>query len=66
MIVDLSSPNLNSANDGIQEDRCSLHYASLHYASMDDALRLICSLGPGCLLQKMDLKDAYWVVPIPR
>ena len=59
MIVDLSSPNPNSVNDGIQEDRCSLHYAS-----MDDALQLICSLGPGCLLLKMDLKDAYRVVPI--
>ena len=31
---------------------------------MDVALQLICSLGPGCLLLKMDLKDAYRVVPI--
>ena len=52
MIVDLSSPDPNSVNH------------SLRYASMDDALRLIRSLGPGCLLLKMDLKDAYRVVPI--
>ena len=59
MIVDLSSPGPNSVNHGIPEDRCSLHYAS-----MDDALRLMRNLGPGCQLLKMDLKDAYRVVPV--
>ena len=59
MIMDLSSPNPKSVNHGIPEDRCSLCYAS-----MDDALRLIRSLGPGCRLLKKDLKDAYRVVPI--
>lgn len=59
MIVDLSSPTRHSVNDGICEDVCSLQYASL-----DDALRLICRLGPGTQLVKMDLKDAYRAVPI--
>ena len=31
---------------------------------MDDALRLIRTLGPRCHLLRMDLKDAYRVVPI--
>ena len=59
MIVDLLSPFSYSVNHGIPEDRCSLQYAS-----MDDAMRLIRSLGPGCHLLKMDLKDAYRIVPI--
>ena len=59
MIVNLSYPDPNSVNHGIPEDWCSLCYASV-----DDALQLICSLGPGCWLLKMDLKDAYRVVPI--
>ena len=44
------------SNDGISEDLCSLQYASL-----DDALRLICHLGPECELVKMDLKNAFRV-----
>ena len=59
MIVDLSSPDRRSVNHGIREEWCSLRYAS-----MDDALQLIRCLGPGCGLLKMDLKDAYRVVPI--
>ena len=59
LIVDLSSPRWASVNDGISEDLCSLRYASL-----DDALRLICHFGLGCQLVKMDLKDAYRVVPV--
>ena len=59
MIVNVSSPGPNSVNHGIPEDQCSLRYAST-----DVALRLIRSLGAGCQLLKMNLKDAYRVVPI--
>ena len=59
LIVDLSSPHQANVNDGISEDWCSLQYASL-----DDALRLICHLGPGCQLVKMDLKNAYCIIPV--
>ena len=59
MIVDLSSPAPNSVNHGIPKDWCSLSYAS-----MDDALQLIRTLRPGCQLLKMDLKNAYRVVPV--
>ena len=59
LIVDLSSPARCSVNDGISKDLCSLHYASL-----DEALDLIRALGPGTQLVKMDLKEAYRVVPV--
>ena len=59
LIVDLSCPPQFSVNDGIEEDLCSLRYASL-----DDAVRLISHLGPGCQLVKLDLKDAYRVIPV--
>ena len=59
LIVDLSCPPQFSINDGIEEDLCSLRYAFL-----DDALRLISHLGPGCQLVKLDLKDAYCVIPV--
>ena len=58
-IVDLSAPLSFSVNDGIQEDLCSLRYAAL-----DDALRLISWLGPGTQLIKMDIRDAYRIVPV--
>ena len=59
MTVDLSSPTGCSMNDGISTDMCPLKYASL-----DDALKLISQLGPGMQLVKMDLKDAYRMVPV--
>lgn len=59
MIVDLSFPSGSSVNDGINGEWCSLRYASL-----DDAGDLIQRLGPGTNLVKMDIKDAYRIVPI--
>ena len=59
MIVDLSSPSSGSVNDGISEELCSLKYASL-----DDAVKLVKQLGPGTQLVKMDLRDAYRMIPI--
>ncbi len=58
-IVDLSSPSGGSVNDGIDPSTCSLAYASL-----DNAVELIISLGRGAELVKMDLKDAYRIVPV--
>ena len=57
--MDLSSSEGASVNDGIHKELCSLRYASL-----DDALRLMARLGPGTQLVKMDLKDAYCMVPV--
>ena len=56
--MDLSFPRPASVNDGILGELCSLKYASL-----DDAVGLIRQLGPGSQLVKMDLKDAYRMVP---
>ena len=59
MIVDLSFPPGHSVNDGISKDLCSLSYASL-----DDAVDRILALGRRSELVKIDLKEAYRVIPI--
>ncbi len=37
---------------------------SLQYASVDQAVSLILQLGPGTQLAKLDLRDAYRMVPV--
>ena len=59
MICDLSSPFGSSVNDGISPDLCSLRYAKV-----DDAVNIIRQLGRGTQLVKLDLKDAYRIVPV--
>ena len=58
LIVDLSSAKGMSINDGINAEYCSITYASV-----DDAVKMILELGQGTLLAKLDLKEAYQVVP---
>ena len=59
LIVDLSSPNGSSVNDGISSELCSLSYISV-----DDISRAVAALGRGTLLAKVDVKSAYRIVPI--
>ena len=59
MIVDLSYPQGNSVNDLISFDLCSFLYPSV-----DDAVDFILSLGRYTQLVKIDLKNAYRVLPI--
>ena len=59
VIVDLSSPWGRSVNAAIDQDLCSLRYASL-----DNAIDLVRKLGRGTQMVKMDLKDAYRMVPV--
>ena len=59
LIVDLSSPENTSVNDGIDARLCSLDYPIVH-----DAAKTIRALGKGDLLAKLDLKNAYRVVPV--
>ena len=59
MIVDLSYPNGRSVNDGILSSLCSVSYAAL-----DAALRFIKQLGRNTMLIKVDLRNAYRLVPI--
>ena len=46
-------------NDGIAESLCSLRYASV-----DEAVQIITCLGRGAQLVKIDLLDAYRMVPV--
>ena len=59
LIVDMSSPQDHSINDGIEPELCSLSYAST-----DDAVSNIISMGKGTLLAKLDLESAYCIVPV--
>jgi hypothetical protein len=59
LIVDLSFPRNGSINDGISSAFCSLQYASI-----SDAVELIKHLGRGTELVKMDLANAYRIVPV--
>ena len=59
LIVDLSFPRGRSVNDGISPALCSLSYASV-----DDAVHMIMQLGPGTELVKVDISNAYRMVPV--
>ena len=54
--MDLSSPKGSSVNDGVDPA-----WATLSYVTVD---QLILHHGPGALLVKADVKEAYWVVPV--
>lgn len=58
LILDLSSPQGYSVNDGIKE------LVSLSYVSIDEVVSQILLLGQGCLLAKMDIKQAYRNIPV--
>ena len=57
--MDLSSPHDYSVNDGINPELCSLKYAAI-----DQAMLFIQIFGRGALLAKIDLQNAYRVVPV--
>ena len=59
LIMDLSSTNNCSVNDGIDPVLSSLSYVSIDHLSS-----LILSLGREALLVKADIKEAYRMVPI--
>ena len=59
LILDLSSPEGLSINDGIAKEDCSFHYASV-----DWAVQQIVQLGQHALLAKMDIRKAYRNIPI--
>ena len=58
-IYHLSAPPNSSINDFINPDDYSLSYCSI-----DDAYSFINALGPGTLLSKIDLKDAFRLIPV--
>ena len=59
LIVDLSAPQGHSINHAISKGLSSVAYANLNHA-----VTMLQSLGKGCLLAKLDLKEAYRAVPI--
>ena len=59
LIVDLSSPEGRSVNDGIRPEDCSLTYISV-----DNIAEYVKALGRGALLPKSDMKQAYRQVPV--
>lgn len=59
LILDLSSPEGHSVNDGVQKD-----LATLSYMSVDDVVAEVLRKGKGTLLAKMDVKQAYRNIPV--
>ena len=59
LIVDLSSPEGHSVNNGIPKE-----LASLHYVTVDDVVTHIVLLGKGAVMAKMDVKHAYRNIPV--
>ena len=59
LIVDMSSPEGRSINDGIPPE-----LTSLSYISIQDVIRQIIKLGPGTFLAKLDIKSAYHIIPV--
>ena len=59
MICDLSAPVGTSVNDGISPELCSVQYSTV-----DDAVGIIRQLGRDTQLVKLDIKDAYRIIPV--
>ena len=61
VIYHLSAPHSRSINDFIDPSRFSLSYCTV-----DHAIAIINKLGPRCLLGKIDLKNAFRLIPVRR
>ena len=59
LIVDLSSPEGHSFNDGIKKE-----LASLSYVPVDDVIDHIIKRGRGAIMVKMDIRQAYRNIPV--
>ena len=59
LIHHLSFPKGASLNDGIPPE-----HTSVSYATVEDAIRFIKTVGPGCFLAKTDIKNAFRIIPI--
>ena len=59
LIINLSTPEGYSVNDGID-----MELSSVSYISVDNVVARILKLGRGALLAKMDIKQAYRNVPV--
>ena len=59
MITNLSYPIGDSVNDYIDSELCSVNYSTF-----DDALKVISAKGEGALMAKMDVSNAFRLLPI--
>ena len=59
LIVDLSSPEGSSVNDGINAEEFTLHYITV-----DQIIHLVSQFGRGALMAKFDVESAYRNVPV--
>jgi len=59
LIVDLSHPKGCSVNSGISKELCSLSYITV-----DNAIQQAQGLGKGTLLTKIDIKNAFRLLPV--
>jgi hypothetical protein len=57
--VDLSHSANHSVNDGVSAKLCTPQYASI-----DMAIDTVRRLGRGTQLVKLDIKDAYRIIPV--
>ena len=59
LILDLSSPDGHSVNNGIRKDSFTVQYMKV-----DDIIDGIMSLRRGTLLAKFDVESAYCIIPV--
>lgn len=59
LIVDLSHPDGESVNDGIERELCTLKYTSV-----DEAVTRVLAKGAGTVLAKFDVESAYRIIPV--
>lgn len=59
VINHLSWPRMKSVNDGIPDSE-----GKIKYEMFEEAVRALVNLGPGSLLAKLDLKDAFHHIPV--
>ena len=59
LMVDLSNSAGSSIDDGINQSWCSLSYISVY-----NVTKIIARMGRGTLLGKLDIKNAYRIVPV--
>ena len=59
LIHHLSHPRDNSVNSGIPRE-----FTSVSYHTVDQAIAILCTIGPGAYLAKTDIKSAFRIIPI--
>ena len=65
VIVDLSWPlGSGSVNSGISKEYYLEDKIESHYASVEEVCQMVLNIGPGALIYKRDLKQAYRQFPV--